>query len=125
MFLDAIKRYLEKFGIHGLTLKKVQQFIQSEHPELKALHCKTISDILKKRFHLNYKKMNSAHFRYKDPVFNEKRLWVCRLLTQFLLDGAVIVSVDESHIRSDSLNQFSWRFDPKVRDIFTRLQQLR
>ena len=47
---------------------------------------------------------------YKNPAFDEKRLWVCRLLAQFVTDGALVISVDESHLRSDGAKQFRWQF---------------
>jgi hypothetical protein len=46
--------------------------------------------------------------RYQDPTFDHNRLWVSRLLSQFLLDGALIISIDESHIRHDSRKQYQW-----------------
>ena len=49
--------------------------------------------------------------KYRDPLFNEKRLWASRLLAQFLADGAIIVCVDESNIRSDSLGGKRWQFN--------------
>jgi hypothetical protein len=33
---------------------------------------------------------------------------VSRLLAQFLLDGALLVSVDESNFRMDAFKKFSW-----------------
>ena len=47
---------------------------------------------------------------YKNPAFDDKRLWVCRLLAQFVTDGALVISVDESHLRSDGAKQFRWQF---------------
>ena len=55
--------------------------------------------------------------RYLDPTYNDKRVWVSRLLAQFMFENAVIISVDESNFRSDILNKRSWRFAPKVSNI--------
>jgi hypothetical protein len=65
----------------------------------------TLSLILKNTFHLKYKKLNPGNYRYRDPTFNEKRLWVCRLLAHFILDGWLIVSIDESNLRSDNTSK--------------------
>ena len=37
-------------------------------------------------------------------------MWACRLLGQFLTDSALVISIDESHIRSDQANQHRWQF---------------
>ena len=52
--------------------------------------------------------------RFLDPTYNEKRLWVSRLLAQFLLEGDLIISIDESNFRSDSFSKRKWTFAPKV-----------
>jgi len=65
----------------------------------------TLSIILKETFHLKYKKLNPANYKYRDPTFNEKRLWISRLLANFLLDGWLIVSIDESNLRSDNTSK--------------------
>ena len=41
--------------------------------------------------------------KYTDPTFDEKRLWISRLLAQFIVEGAIIVSIDESSIRTQGL----------------------
>jgi hypothetical protein len=45
--------------------------------------------------------LEKSNLKYSDPLYNEKRLWVSRLLTTFLKDDAIIISVDESNFRSD------------------------
>ena len=52
---------------------------------------------------MRYGKTQAANVRYRDPTFNDKRLWVSRLLAQFLVEDAIIISVDESNFRSDVL----------------------
>ena len=47
--------------------------------------------------------MNTANLKYRDPTFNDKRLWVSRLLAQFLFEDALKITVDESDFRSDTL----------------------
>ena len=48
--------------------------------------------------------------RYQDPTFDHKRLWVSRLLSQFLLEGALIISINKSQIRHDSGKYYKWQF---------------
>jgi hypothetical protein len=73
-----------------------------------------IRQILKKHFHLKYKKFNTADYRYRDPTYNLKRLWISKLLAQFLYDDAVIISVDETGLRSDTTKKMKWQFTPII-----------
>ena len=57
------------------------EFMQEQIPERKAPNLGSISHILKIDFGLRYKSYNGAIVRYKDPEFNDKRLWVCRILS--------------------------------------------
>ena len=66
-----------------------------------------------REFKLKYGKLDKANIKYRDATFNEKRLWVSRLLIQFLLEKVIIISVDESNFRSDSLPSKQWQFNPK------------
>ena len=54
--------------------------------------------------------------KYKNPDFDEKRLWGCRLLAQFLADNALIISVDESNFRHDNIKEYKWQFVEKDRE---------
>lgn len=44
----------------------------------------TLLKVLKSRFALRYGKDQAANVKYRDPAFNERRLWISRLLAQFL-----------------------------------------
>ena len=36
--------------------------------------------VMKETFQLKYKSLEKANVKYRDPLYNEKRLWVSRLL---------------------------------------------
>ena len=72
-----------------------------------------IRNVMKKTFQLKYKSLEKANVKYRDPLYNEKRLWVSRLLGQFLYEEAVIISVDESNFRHDALPQKQWQFNQR------------
>ena len=99
----------------------MQQHIKDLYPEVKAPCHSLIGNILRKRYHLNFKQLDGATFRYRDPLYDEKRLWVSRLLAQFMLDGALLISIDESNFRADSLKGFSWQFNKSVHQIYKRV----
>jgi hypothetical protein len=84
---------------------------EPEFSQLKVPSNSTILKILKTDFHLKFSKSSKANPKYRDPTFNEKRLWVSRLLAQFFAEDAVIISMDESNFRSDHLAAKQWTFD--------------
>ena len=74
----------------------------------------TISVMLRSSFCLQFNKFNPANARYKDPRYDEKRLWVSRLLTYMMMTKMVIVSIDESNFRSRMTNGKRWNFDSDI-----------
>ena len=82
------------------------------HPTVKPPGMSTIYYILRKEFNLRFRPSPPVLTRYLDPAYDEKRQWVSRLLAHFMQQGMVIVSVDESHVRSDSFARRQWRFAP-------------
>ena len=75
--LTLLKDYFLTHSLHHLSLVQLQQFLKSQlPPELKQVpSLPTIRSMLKKHFHLQYHKFKTANFKYRDPTFNEKRLW--------------------------------------------------
>jgi hypothetical protein len=39
---------------------------------------------MKSKFNLKYKKLDKANTKYRDSVYNDKRIWISRLVAQFL-----------------------------------------
>ena len=68
--------------------------------------------MLHNHFHLRHRILDPASARYYDPTYNEKRLWSARLLSQFLLEDAILISIDESNFRSSSHSKGKWTFVP-------------
>lgn len=98
---DAVANFVQGSGLRELTMSKI---IEGVKPLLgdQNLYPNQLSRILKDDLHLHYRRYDFAMVRYNDPTFDHKRLWVSRLLAQFLSDNALIISVDESHLRHDT-----------------------
>ena len=73
------------------------------------------------RVHLKYRKIKGAEYRYEDSAFDEARLWVSRLLAQFIEDNALVISIDETGFRTDTGNRMGWVFEPDLH----RLKQIK
>ena len=54
-------------------------------------------------FHLKYATLDKQNLKYRDPTYNAKRIWISRLLAQFLQEQMIVISVDKSNFRSDKL----------------------
>jgi hypothetical protein len=67
--------------------------------------------MMKEKFHLKFSAQEQANAKYRDPTYNEKRLWTARLASQFLIEDALIISIDESNFRHDTIPKKSWQFD--------------
>ncbi len=77
---SAVREYLAVNGIHRLTLQKVKDFVVARLPHLGRMHVNEISQVLKAQHYLRMERLNPATFRYRDPYYDEKRLWFCRLV---------------------------------------------
>ena len=98
---EAVANFVQTSGLKELTRAKVVEGVRSSLSNAK-LDPSHVSQVLRGDLHLRFRRYDSAMVRYQDPTFDNKRLWVSRLLAQFLIDGALIISIDESHIRHDS-----------------------
>ena len=99
--LARTRQAIEKMGLPNMTTSRL-------HAQLKAgaaqdlARCPSVSTVrqmLREDFQLRYRVANAAKIKYNDVSFDDKRVWVSRLLAQFLLSGVVIVSIDESSFK--------------------------
>ncbi len=51
-----------------------------ELPEKQVPSAVVLRKMMKETFNLRYKSLEKANLKYRDPAYNEKRLWVSRLL---------------------------------------------
>ncbi len=61
------------------------------------------------RFGLTFKDTRTDLARYNDELLDEKRIWISRLLDQFLMDNVVIISIDESGLQSGYGPGLTWQ----------------
>jgi len=65
--------------------------------------------ILREKFGLKYRAANAANTKYNDTTYDEKRLWVSRLLAQFLLADVIVISIDESSFKQEGIRHRYWQ----------------
>lgn len=81
ILIDAIMTLLDRDGIYGIKLKQLRLQLLEMIPEEHVLSESRLSHILRTKFKLKYKKLEKANVKYSDPQYNEKRLWISKLLT--------------------------------------------
>ena len=64
--------------------------------------------MLREDFQLRFRFSNAAKIKYNDVSFDEKRVWVSRLLAQFMFSGVIIISIDESSFKQESVAKRYW-----------------
>jgi hypothetical protein len=69
---------------------------------------------MKEHFMLKFKRLDKANTKYRDATYNDKRVWVSRLMAQFLMEDSIIICIDESNFRHDALPSRQWQFDMGV-----------
>ena len=102
------------FMQHGIYLHSSQQLqshlLQKLGPD-KVPSSLTIRKLMKEKFNLHYKRLQKASTKYRDPQYNEKRMWVSRIMAQFFKEEVIIICIDESNFKFDSLPSRQWQFD--------------
>ena len=74
-------------------------------------------------FDLRYKSLKSQNIRYNDKEFNEKRLWISRLLAQLVREEVLILSIDEAGFKSVGPPNQMWM--PSRRSILNYDERMR
>jgi len=63
---------------------------------------------------MSFRCANAANIKYNDTSYDEKRVWVSRLLAQFLMADVVIISIDESSFKQEGLPRRFWQASSKT-----------
>lgn len=121
--LDEISRFLDAYSHYKLKIRNLHIYLLQRLPRRQVPSQQTLLQIIKGTFHLRYGARPAAMPKYGDPMYNEKRLWVSRLLAQFLVENVVIVSIDECNFKSSNLTRQSWAFNSSLAFKRIKMQQ--
>lgn len=69
-----------------------------------------IGSTLREEFKLRYRKEDGAAVRYRDPAIDARRVWASRILAHMMVEDYLVISIDETHIRSDKYSHYAWQF---------------
>ncbi len=107
---SIIENRIKADGFANITVSKIQQHVNSSHPNKRYFGKRTIWEALHKNFGLKFRKFNQKGQKYEDVEFEERRIWVSRLLGAFTMEETLIISIDESSFREGSNVQKQWQF---------------
>lgn len=111
---DHIIQYMKTHNYSTMRTQDLRSYLLQHMVEVRVPSLCWLRKIVKEDFHLKYDPFQGSTYKYQDPSYNEKRLWVSRLVAQFYKDQVIIVSVDESSFRSDSVKHRLWQFKPML-----------
>ena len=110
--MQHIHQYIEVNGIYDLKVRELGRYLEQKMPEsMKVPSASTLERIIKDKFCLKFTNVPTTCLRYHEDTFEEKRLWTSRLLAQFMHDGAIIISLDESNFKSGMTSNRCWQFN--------------
>ena len=91
----------------NLEVRKVRQhLIDKEVGFVPSLY--VIAKIMREQLNLHHVRTNFNVVCFSDPLLDEERQWVARLIAQLLNDQVEIVCIDESSFRYDLSSGKGW-----------------
>ena len=99
LLIPLIKQAIESIGLPLLSTSKVVAFLKTETELSRCPSESKIRNILRSQFQLRFRATNAANIHYNDTEFDAKRVWVSRLLAQFMMAEVLVVSIDESSFK--------------------------
>ena len=106
--IHLIAEQVKEISLRQLSVNAIEQRL-GRMELARPVRYQTIQTILKKELGLTYKSFNAQNIRYRDQAFDLKRLWICRLVTQFMMQDVIILSIDESNFNWRSYKSMSWQ----------------
>ena len=105
---EKVAGYLQEHGIYKMKRADILEHMQGRLADSRLPTLNEIGTTLRKDFKIRYIKENPANVRYRDPEIDERRAWASRILSHMLVEDFLIITVDETHIRSDKTNHYAW-----------------
>jgi len=107
---ERVADYLHEHGLYKMKRADILEHMQGKLSDTRVPTLNEIGETLKSDFKIRYLRDNPASVRYRDPEIDERRKWASRVLAHLLHEDFMIISIDETHIRSDKSSHYSWQF---------------
>ena len=108
MTIDLVIGMIRELGLQRLTVSKVVHALKQKGGCRQPSY-KVVRQIFKDRLGIKFRGYNSANLRYNDEKFDDKRLAICRVLTQLMKNDHLLISVDEAHFNHIQYQKRSWQ----------------
>lgn len=99
---------MQSIGLTRVTLANIVAKLSADGPANYIPSATAVQTILREKFGLKYRAANAANTKYNDTTYDEKRLWVSRLLAQFLMADVIVISIDESSFKQEGIRHRYW-----------------
>ena len=96
--IEGVRKVIHSTGLHALTLNRILAELPAKQLPREPKEF-TVRRILHEPFGLTFKTARPELARYNDESFDEKRDFISRLLTQFMMDEVIIISIFESNFQ--------------------------
>ena len=107
--MQFVLGFVERHGLQMLSCRRLREVLRvkvfgNRHTPSKKLLSGVFRHVLK----LRYARFESKGALLGVPELSNRRLWVSRLVTNFLAEGALVISVDEAALQLDMHNRKQW-----------------
>jgi len=80
VLIEEMSKHFDNVGIYQENSLQIRSHLLTVMPAEQVPSVPVLRSIMKEKFHLRYKGLEKANLKYRDPVYNEKRLWTSRVM---------------------------------------------
>ena len=75
VLIEEMSKHFDQVGIYHETGDQIRSHLLTVMPWQEVPSVPIVRKIMREQFHLRYKALEKANLKYRDPIYNEKRLW--------------------------------------------------
>ncbi len=105
---EVVAQELQEVGLIKFKTKHVLQKLLAMQVEGLKFRRTDITRVLKQQYHMHYSHLSETNYIRKNRELAERRGWVCKVLVKMLLEGALVMSFDESPLRVEFSKGRQW-----------------
>jgi len=102
--------YMQEHGIYKMRRDDILDHMYGKLNDSRVPTLNEIGETLREDFKVRYRREDGAAVRYRDPDMDLRRTWASRILGHMLAEDLLVISIDETHIRSDKTSRYACQF---------------
>ena len=108
--VTKIRQYITTYGLERLSTRKVQRYLGNCLIATPHVSTATIRKHLREDIGVSYRPLAKTNPMYYAPLFDEARYYAARVLSHLLLQGAMIIAIDEASFKTFQEPHRSWQY---------------